>query len=125
MGGGGNLRCVGAVIGGGSQRKPAEGSHCALILRRYSLQSWEKGKAASEGPPSLQESVPSCVRLCEDLGFIGLRPTEEMVLWRTSTRSNRHPASCQAGVTRPVWGARESQSSGTHCTRIWFPGGRS
>lgn len=36
-------------------------------------------KAASEGPYSLQDSVPSCVRLCENLGFTVLRPIKEML----------------------------------------------
>lgn len=62
-------------------------------------------KAASEGPYSLQDSVPSCVRLCENLGFTVLRPIKEMLLRGKSTKSNGHPASCHAGVTRPLGGA--------------------
>ena len=53
-------RCCWGVGGGGSQErggsdrlgiseKASRGERCALILRRYSLQSWEKGKKGGIG----------------------------------------------------------------------------
>lgn len=53
------------MAGQGSQHR---GASCPLS--KYFLQSWERGREGGpRGPPSTQESVPSCVRLCRQPGI--------------------------------------------------------
>lgn len=76
----------GAVTGWVSQgmvrQESQQRGHRVLFLSGHFLQSWEKGKKGGprRGLPDCRESIPSCLRLCESLGFTAPQPAEEMVL---------------------------------------------